>query len=304
MRVEAPGKLLLAGAYAVLDGAPAFVVAVDRVAIADGAHRADRPTPEVLAALSQEEAPDVDASQMRSGAHKLGLGSSAAMLVASLGVAFRREGRDIEASDVREELLTRAQDAHRRVQQGGSGLDVAASVHGGILSYSLIGDRGSERAVLRPSRLPSGVSLDVFWCGVPAVTTNMRALVETLRTRHEATYRLRIGAVAAAARGALAAADVDDLAGFIRATRDGGVGLAALGRAADAPIVPPLALALAAAADAEGAAFVPSGAGGGDVFVYVGGAHASPAFVAAATSRGFTPVPMRVHSRGVHQVDA
>ena len=35
MRARAPGKLVLSGAYAVLEGAPALVAAVDRYAVAD-----------------------------------------------------------------------------------------------------------------------------------------------------------------------------------------------------------------------------------------------------------------------------
>jgi len=34
VRIIAPGKLVLTGAYAVLEGAPAIVVAVDRYAVA------------------------------------------------------------------------------------------------------------------------------------------------------------------------------------------------------------------------------------------------------------------------------
>jgi len=37
---RAPGKLVLSGAYAVLSGAPALVVAVDRYVVADSARPA------------------------------------------------------------------------------------------------------------------------------------------------------------------------------------------------------------------------------------------------------------------------
>ena len=37
MRARAPGKLVLSGAYSVLEGAPALVAAVDRYALADDA---------------------------------------------------------------------------------------------------------------------------------------------------------------------------------------------------------------------------------------------------------------------------
>jgi len=47
MIVVAPGKILLSGAYAVLDGAPALVVAVDRLAFAHADRPASRVSPEV-----------------------------------------------------------------------------------------------------------------------------------------------------------------------------------------------------------------------------------------------------------------
>jgi len=85
VRVVAPGKLLLSGAYAVLEGAPALVMAVDRYVVADDARRGS-PSPEIAAAMPADEAPHVDASALFNGDKKLGLGSSAAGVVAALGV--------------------------------------------------------------------------------------------------------------------------------------------------------------------------------------------------------------------------
>ncbi len=42
MIAKAPGKLVVSGAYSVLEGAPAIVVAVDRYAVADTARAPDR----------------------------------------------------------------------------------------------------------------------------------------------------------------------------------------------------------------------------------------------------------------------
>ena len=57
MRVFAPGKLVLTGAYAVLGGAPAIVMATNRGAYADGARITPTPTAEVRAALGDVDAP-------------------------------------------------------------------------------------------------------------------------------------------------------------------------------------------------------------------------------------------------------
>ncbi len=294
--VIAPGKLLLSGAYAVLEGAPALVVAVDRHAVADGERRALRATPEVLAALAADLAPEVDASALRQGDFKLGLGSSAAILVASLGVACARRGEDLRTREVRDAIFAEARRAHARVQDGGSGVDVAASVHGGAVEYALAVD-GTAR--IEATRVPSRVILEVFWCGAPATTTGMRARVSQLRRRDASTYRARMRAIAEASSAAIASAKADDSASFVAAARAGAGALLALGRDADAPIIPPELSGLAPLAESEGGAFLPSGAGGGDVFVHVGMSGASPRFSAAALAARMTLVPMHIDLEGV-----
>ena len=71
MRAAAPDKLLLTGAYAVLEGAPAIVVAVDRYAIADTS-REQVASIEVREALRNDAGPFVDATPLHDGASKIG----------------------------------------------------------------------------------------------------------------------------------------------------------------------------------------------------------------------------------------
>ena len=131
MRVIAPGKLVLTGAYAVLEGAPAIVAAVDRYAVADTAVARRRST---------------SGPSTTTRGQKLGLGSSAASLVASLGARALARGDDPRHAAVRSEIFRAARDAHQRQQGGGSGVDVAASVHGGVLRYTVLREpsRGSQ----------------------------------------------------------------------------------------------------------------------------------------------------------------
>ena len=296
MRVMAPGKLLLAGAYAVLEGSPALVLAVDRYAVANDARWAASPTPEVVAALDGAPAPEFDASSLRDGGHKLGLGSSAAILVASLGLAYARAGKPLADPVVRGELLTQARAAHSRVQEGGSGVDVAASVYGGVLAYTLVPDSAAH---VEPLSLPRDVVVEVFWSGVPATTTSMRARVDALRIKDPRTHRARMDMVAAAARSSVLASRRGDGPGMLVAIRAGAHALAALGREADAPIFPPMILALVPLAERDDAAFLPSGAGGGDVFVHAGARPAGPAFTAAALAVGMRRLPMQLDQGGV-----
>jgi len=275
MRVIAPGKLVLTGAYAVLDGAPAIVVAVDRYAVVD---------------LVAPDDVDVRALHDHDG-RKLGLGSSAASLVASQGARALARGEDLGDPEVRAILFRGVREVHAHQQRGGSGVDVAAAVHGGALRYV----NGSKEASIRAIELPPGLVLRVFWSGTSARTSELRARVDALCTRSP----FALATLHRLAGMAASAVDVRDTPAFIRAARDYGRALDALGRAADAPIVPPAFAELAMLAEESGAAFLPSGAGGGDVAVWLDLASPSAAFVERAGALGMRPLPLSVDRGGV-----
>ena len=280
MRLLAPGKLILTGAYAVLHGAPAIVVAVDRYAIAD----TDAPDDVDVRALHDE------------GGRKLGLGSSSASIVASLAARALALGEDPRDSVVRATLFRAAREAHARSQAGGSGADVAAAVHGGVLSY--VG--GSEDASVRGVDLPTLLVWRVFWSGTSARTSDLLARVEALRTQ-TASALDELGRLATRAADAV---DAGDAALFVGTAREYGAALAVLGRAADAPIVPPAFAELALVADSEGGAFLPSGAGGGDVGVWLSSAQPSTAFIARAKALSMRPLALDVDRGGVRPQSA
>jgi mevalonate kinase len=84
----------------------------------------------------------------------------------------------------------------------------------------------------------------------------------------------------------------NDAVGFLASARAFGEALAALGRAADAPIVSSADAALARLAEASGSAFFPSGAGGGDVSVclFSRASFATEEFNDAARRAGMVPL--------------
>lgn len=126
--VLAPGKLVLMGEYAVLDGAPAIVLAIDRGVRCDidtggMGHRIETPDGDTrFVAPPLASAPP---GRYRFGAwnpvdlpSKPGFGGSAAACVAAC-VAAGRPATDAIA-------------IHHEVQGSGSGIDVLASIHGGM----------------------------------------------------------------------------------------------------------------------------------------------------------------------------
>lgn len=291
MTAAAPGKLLLSGAYAVLEGAPAIVCAIDRRAYAfDGEGTA---TSEVRAAL--ERPPAIDTAELEHEGKKLGLGSSAAALVAAMALRAGARGEDVEAPPTRRAIFEAARAIHARVQRGGSGVDVAASTFGGVLRYTIA-------AGAAPCELPAGIAITAFFSGTSARTSDLRARVEALRARDARTWEARMTELAAAAHAADDAVRAARASAFVGAVDASGPALAALGAAADAPIVPPAFAELGLAAKDEHAAFVPSGAGGGDVGVFVGTTAPSASFLQKAERAGMQRLALAIDFRGVHLV--
>lgn len=295
MKACAPGKLVLSGAYSVLEGAPAIVSAVDRYVCSDSARRAELVTAEVLAALPPEAAPAFDASALRAADRKLGLGSSAAILVASLAAADTRSFDSEHA--LRQAIWEPALTAHRRAQGGGSGVDVAASTWGG----TLIARRSAEQDLqLEPTPLPADLVVEAWASHVAASTPELLRAVARLRERAPAAHRSLLGRLCAAAERAADALRSGQTADLIAELSDQRAGFEALGQAAGVHIVTPEVARLARSAPA-GAAVLPSGAGGGDIVLWCSKQPSSPAFRELATELGHQLLSLRLHARGVHR---
>jgi phosphomevalonate kinase len=297
----APGKIVLSGAYSVLEGAPAIVAAVDRYVRADSSREADIVTEEVSHAIQAGDIPRAawfDASALRralpdGGSQKLGIGSSAAILVATLA-AFGAEALANDAA--RERLLARALHHHHAAQQGGSGIDVATSVLGGVLAIVRSKNHAGGLSI-KPHALPEGTIVEVFASGVAASTRDFLRKVRDLRARDAAGYATLLSRASRGAEAAVAARETRHFTDALAAQFDA---LSDLGLAAAVPIVTPEARELAARARADDAVFGPSGAGGGDISVFVGRAPSSAAFREQARALGFELLDLAIGARGVH----
>jgi len=294
VKTRAPGKVMITGGYAVLEGSPALVVAVDRYAHADTAHPAEDPSAEVVAALG-ERAPSFDRSALYHEGAKMGLGSSAAVLVASLGAVHAARGENLDDPDVRATIFTRARNAHLEVQGGGSGFDVAASTYGGVLRYSLL----SGVPCILQAELPEGLHFSVFFSGASARTSDLLAEVAEFRRRDPEAHRRCILALGRTSEIAVQQGQAGSAREFIAAVRQFAEALEALGEASDAGIVPLAFKRLAVAAAEERATFLPSGAGGGDVGVFLGVAPPSENFSKRASQLGMHPLTLGIDRYGV-----
>lgn len=199
---SAPSKLILLGEWSVLRAGGAAIVA----AIAHRAAVASTPAATWQVAREDHEprtilpAQDLDAapqslrflaavagvlSEAGSGPLCLrsvravpgvGLGSSAAIVVAAVGAGLSQRGLDDDPAAV----FPLAERAHRLAQGGkGSGCDVAAAAFGGLISFKRRPNAAPRVTTLALDALPS---MRVAYSGVSASTT---ALIEQARQREQ-----------------------------------------------------------------------------------------------------------------------
>ncbi len=301
MRASAPGKLMLAGEYAVLSGGPAVVMAVNRRAVADARNGARGGLAESLidCAPSPYHAQAVrdsiaDSSALCAAAGvKLGLGSSAAVMtaVAARAVAL------VEGALALPVVIEWARRGHAGLQgrrgAAGSGVDVIASATGGVIEAFASG-------AYRPLELPEGLRFSYVWTGHAADTVSLIKGVAAFGRSAPREHAERLQALAEAAQALVRAFEDNDAAAAIFALALGRKALGELGRAARLPLELEVHRELNNLAYAHGGVARPTGAGGGDVAVcaFTSAADQS-AFEAALAMRAQTPLSLALDPAGV-----
>jgi phosphomevalonate kinase len=323
IETSAPGKVLVSGEYAVLDGAPAVCMAVDRRAHVSisassndyhsvlapgysetvGRFRADENGLEwidgeadfSLLAATWRNVAAVPAEYLTivldsnefidlESANKIGIGSSAALTVAlSAALDMLADG------DRRVHRIAAA--AHREFQGGaGSGADIACSLTGGVVEYRM-GDE-PDRAL----RWPNDLAYALLWSGVAADTgEKLRKLAGSDSGSTRAELVDAAGSVAGAWRQNRATEIVNALRSYTAALRqfdvDHDLGIFDAGHAE-----------LADSAAAAGVVYKPCGAGGGDLGLAVADdAAAITAFSALAQEHGFKPLRLAIETTGLRR---
>lgn len=318
---SAPGKVVIAGEYAVLDGAPAICMAVNRrahvsITTSDNDHHsvlapgfsesAGRFTAvgnriewlagadefSLLEAVWQEAAPTVsenltivlDSNDFIDPASsvKLGIGSSAALTVALIAAFDKITDDDIN-------VLRAATDAHRRFQQGsGSGVDIACSLAGGLIEYRMGGESASSLT------WPKGLTYALLWSGVAASTDEkLNQLARTEAGQARAELVIASARVAASWREGNPVEILQQLRDYTRALRkfdvDHRLGIFDAGHAE-----------LADAAASAGLVYKPCGAGGGDLGIVIANDVSDIAtFVDAARESEFKQLNMAIDETGI-----
>jgi len=310
---RAPGKLVVMGEYAVLAGHTGVVAAVDVYATAThvvGRGRLRTDTGGLLQACIDEaldtgvilkaptDAIDVDTSAFTDAdRRKLGVGSSAAAAVAFLAALV--PDLDIDG------LHAVAQRAHRRFQEGkGSGIDVAASVYGGLVQFRRLSSADDDvwGQPLLARLEEASVAPLVVWSGHSQDTRSFLAKVKNAQSsgaQSAAAIDAALDRMAAGTAAFLQGLFAHRGDALVAAIDEGRQALIDLGNAAAIDIVSAPHRAIADIAVAHGGSAKPSGAGGGDVALVVVPVDVVAVATAALEAAGYPVLPLRLGAGGV-----
>lgn len=301
---SAPGKALLCGEYAVLEGAPAIVAAVDRRVRVAWAEPHVGMSPEVEATLRRAQAElgpvgrslHVDASELHLDHIKLGLGSSAAAATAAAGAVFASHGHDLADRSTLQRLFACAFEGHASVAPQGSGVDVAASTFGGFLRF----ERNDGRVSTRPLVAPDELHIRLIWTGRAARTSELVSKVKELRRNDSSRYRACMERLAKLAARFSSAFEDRNAPGVVAEAAAYCAAMKALGDAAGAPILEARLERAAELAGGFSGSAKPCGAGGGDVAIaFFVEPEAAVSFELACKEEGLHPIDVSWGASGV-----
>lgn len=295
--VSAPGKMVLTGEYAVLEGAPAVVMAVNsraRVTLEPAAEGYTVDAPDIGIAGARAHLGDTlqwtgvrsgDSGRLRLVQHVLKelatrhvpapfhahLDTSAffsAPLGAKLGLgssaaltvtlaAAVRVHDGLSTLDVADLIAM-----HRRMQDNrGSGLDIATSLSGGVIAYRL----HNGRPCISATRWPDALHGCFVWSGRSASTAVFLQQLEQWRQRAPARWSAVMRELGDRAEAAETAARTADAATLLAAVQSYALALTRLGDASGIDIVSAEHRRIAAIAADCGIVYKTCGAGGGDI---------------------------------------
>jgi phosphomevalonate kinase len=304
---SAPGKLILVGEYAVLEGAPAIVAAIN---VRAQAQVVAIPGPEsvffdalssrayyfvidssvglrwvgecpeangtileaVIASCSEHSALFVDGPSFRismntddfftnGGGHwtKLGVGSSAAVLVAFVGALMA----ELNLAPTPEELLTVCHAAHRRFQGGsGSGADIATALYGGVVVVR--SEAAPENISATACNWPSNLVAMPIWSGVSASTPELLARFDKFKGASPDQHRHHLRRLKTLSEQACVAWSKESIIDILDTLASYDEALCSFDAEAEIGICTEPHARIRQLVEQQGAVYKTSGAGGGD----------------------------------------
>ncbi|MEC9374878.1 MAG: hypothetical protein VYA80_00745 [Pseudomonadota bacterium] len=185
---------------------------------------------------------------------KLGLGSSAGICVALTGAIYK-------LIDIKPEFETMIA-AHQRFQkEKGSGIDVACSFNGGVISYSI---DSQNSATVKELTWPKDLHVLPIWSGLSSSTTKLLARLYAFKNQNRYDYERYIEDLSAASSYSVSQWEIGKTDMILKAIKNFSKSLKSLDNVAKIGIWSDVHQSLEKIANKFGAIYKPSGSGGGD----------------------------------------
>jgi len=317
IKVKVPGKLIILGEYAVLEGVDALVASIDRFVTASistsendyyriSSNLSSDPVTFMIndsgKIIPKEDQSDqllsimhfavsiieqiyyrisgykvefkpfhlqIDTSQFyqETNKNKLGLGSSAALTVALIValVYYSKIEKKIISDNI--DLFLFACDVHFKAQGNkGSGIDIAASVFGGVNQYNIKSiEEGKKTEKIVPRSIPENLFILPVWSGVSASTRNLLSQIEQYRAHHEKEYQAMMSRLSVLAESGCMSYAEKNCSDFLDIVADYYKVLHDFSRKSQIGIISEVHRQIAEIVFTNGGVYKPSGAGGGDI---------------------------------------
>jgi len=315
IRVKVPGKLIILGEYAVLEGADALVASVNRYVNVEisssgddvcqissnltsnplriwvdknGSCEPEQGQSEDLISKMQFSLAiinricchivksglplqpfliKIDTSQFYLGENKLGLGSSAALTVALILSIVNHSGIEKKVFPEKYDMFRFVCESHFFAQGNkGSGIDIAASVFGGINVYNMNTSNQGETSpkISSVSELPGLFMLPV-WSGISFSTRKLLSLVEIFQAHHESEYKETMSRLLTLSNSGCNTYIENNLSDFLDILHDYYEVLREFSVRSKITIISDIHKKIANIVSNTGGIYKPSGAGGGDL---------------------------------------
>ena len=227
---------------------------------------------------------------------KLGLGSSAAVTVALAHALRHWESGDAPKAQLELGEVLRM---HRSFQGGkGSGVDLAASLLGGVQEYRL--SDGGTNPVADPRILPVGLHSVFVWTGHSASTASFLARLNSGPVSDDGGVSSCVADLGGLSAAGITSLVKGDVASFLETVSKFAHAMDDLGRSVGMPVFSDEHRALARIAEVAGVSYKPSGAGGGDFGIaFTDDPEAARRFASMSEERGFAPLDLAVEPTGV-----
>lgn len=347
-QITVPGKLLILGEYAVLEGSPALVVAVNRHCTVTVTTRSsatlilqavnlDLPELSLLRdddnryvleedpsyntnysnyrycieaiRIFQRNFPEhvlpsatisVDTSEFyhHTDNAKIGLGSSAAVTIATLRALFELTNTQYNPP----KFFSMALKAHRAAQEGkGSGVDIAASIYGGLLQYIKPTSDSETVHPIESIPLPDNLFIIPVWTGYSVSTREFVGRVKRAQSDSPEAYQLIMRSL-----HDLASLGIENLQGgrinyFLEIVQEYGNVMGQLGQLADIDILSKVHREIREFVEQSGGVYKPSGAGGGDIGIAITTTpEMRQRIIESLGKKSYTVLDLTINQKGVN----